>query len=91
MSSGAKTALFVIAGLAVVLLVLNSQKRAAVGATNAHESSTASSFFQFGAAVSNLAGKIIGPSNHPDEIDGPEDEYMGEGGYDTSRFRTYND
>lgn len=92
MSPTTKTVLFVTAGLVIVVILLNSQKRAAIGGTtNREDSSTAKSFFDFGAAVFNTAGKIIGPSNHPSDVDGPEDEYMGEGGYDTSGFRVYND
>lgn len=89
MSTGGKTVLIVVAGLAVVLIVLSFQKKAAaVGAGNTEGGSTAKSLFDFGAAVTNLAGKIIGPSNHPDDTSDSE-EYTGPGGYDTSPYRVY--
>lgn len=88
MTSGAKTAILV-AGVAVIILFVLSRQPVRAGASTTKDASSANAFFGFGTAVANLAGKIIGPSNHPEEtsIDGPEDEYTGEGGYDTSGFR----
>ncbi len=88
MTSGAKTAI-VVAGIAVIILFVMSRPSQRVGASNTDKVSNAGLFFQFGTAVTNLAGKIIGPSNDPEstDIDGPEDEYTGPGGYDTSGFR----
>ncbi len=88
MTSGAKTAI-VVAGIAVIVLFVLSRQPVRAGATTStgSGSSTAGLFFQFGTAVTNLAGKIIGPSNEGSDVDGPEDEYTGPGGYDTSSFR----
>ncbi len=92
MSKGGKIALVI--GISAILLILVMSQQQAKASTSNKSTSNVYDIFSFGKAAVDLAGKIIGPSGPSGEstdIDGPEDEYTGEGGYDTSGFRVYND
>jgi hypothetical protein len=89
MSKGGKIALVI--GISAILLILIMSQRQARASTQNKSTSNVFDLFAFGKAAIDLTGKIIGPGGESTTIDGPEDEYTGEGGYDTSKFRVYND
>ena len=86
MSNGGKIALVI--GISAILLILVMSRQQVKASTSNSSTSNVYDIFSFGKAAVDFAGKIIGPGNgDSSDVDGPEDEYTGPGGYDTSGSR----
>lgn len=86
MSKGGKIALVI--GISAILLILVMSRQQVKASTTNKSTSNVYDIFAFGKAAVDFAGKIIGPGgSESTDIDGPEDEYTGPGGYDTSGSR----